>query len=103
MLLNKTASATGLRPPGWWVGVGNKAEERRVGDDMAAGRLAWRAAHGRASQGLDALSQGDIETAQLCVWAATDLYIEALEARLRPSELRELGRASQLRGRPRKK
>ena len=101
MLLNKTASATGLRAPGWWVG--NKADERRTRDDMAAGRLVWHAAHGKARQGLDALSQGDVEVAQLCAWAATDFYIEALEARLRPSELRELGRGSQLRGRPRKK
>ena len=86
VLLKKTANATGLRPPGWWVG--NKAGERRARDDMEAGRLAWRAAHGQARSGLEALSAGDLETAQLRAWAATDLYIEALEKRLRPSEFK---------------
>jgi hypothetical protein len=56
-----------------------------------------------ARLGLEALAKGNCEEAEVCTWVATDHYIAALEARIRPSDMKELGRASQLRGRRRKK
>jgi hypothetical protein len=102
LLLQKTTGAERLRwRSGYWVG--DKAGERRVLDDMAAGRLHWSSANNMARRGLEALGDGDIEMAELCAWTATDHYLAALEVRVRPSDMKVLNRPSQLRGRPRKK
>lgn len=100
-LLEKTASAKDLNPGGWWVG--DVAGERRVQDDLKGGRLYWRSAHDMARRGLEALACENREMAESCAWEATDLYIAALETRIRPSDMAALGRSSQRRGRPRKK
>ena len=100
-LLKKTKSAAGLPAGGFWVG--DVAGERCVGDDMAAGRLNWRASHQCARSGMTALEDGNLELAQSYVWQATDLYIAALEARVRPSDMKVLDKPAERRGRPRKK
>ncbi|PBB80908.1 hypothetical protein CK218_10895 [Mesorhizobium sp. WSM3879] len=100
MMVEKTRSAENLEYGGWWVG--DVAGERRALDDLAAGRLSWRSSHDFAEQGLEALANGDREGALLCAWASTDLYIAALEARIRPEDKRALGQSSKKRGRPKK-
>jgi hypothetical protein len=99
-LADATASAAKLRPASWWVG--DVAGQRRVLDDMAAGRLNWSSANKMARLGLKALAEGDLEMAEICAWSATDHYIAALEARIRPDDMNELGRINKRRGRPKK-
>jgi hypothetical protein len=100
-LAKKTATAERLEAGGWWVR--DIAGRRRVQDDLAAGRLHWLSAHNMARRGIEALEAGDRDMALLCAWSATDLYVEALEGRARPSDIKALARPSQRRGRPRKK
>lgn len=95
-LLLKTETAENLEAGGWWVG--DVAGERRTLDDLSAGRLAWRTAHRNARTGLEALEADEIEKAELYAWSATDLYIEALETRVRPSDLEVLARSARRRG-----
>ena len=99
-LLKKTASAASLPAPSL---PGDIAGDRRAYDDLAAGRLYWAAAYRNAQLGLEALAAGDMETAELHTLAATDSYIDALEARVRPSDVAALGRPSERRGRPKNK
>ncbi len=100
-LLEKTESAERL-VPGYWLGTA--AAERQIVDDMRAGRLDWRGAHNAARAGLAALDEGDRDTALLGAWAATDLYVAALEAlvRTRPGLLKAFNRPAAPRGRPKK-
>ncbi|ESY37894.1 hypothetical protein X747_24850 [Mesorhizobium sp. LNJC384A00] len=100
MMVEKTRSAEALEIAGWWDG--DVAGKRRALDDMAAGRLQWRSAHDFAVQGLEALETGDRDGALVCAWASTDLYIAAIEIRIRPEDKRALGKASKKRGRPTK-
>jgi hypothetical protein len=103
-LLEATVSAKGFQHSSWWVG--DKAGERRVFDDYAAGREHWRSAHNLAQQGLKALEKDDLEMAELCAWTATDLYVATLEIwvkRVRPPDRPKLTRSAEKRGRPRKK
>ncbi|TIL80626.1 MAG: hypothetical protein E5Y89_09030 [Mesorhizobium sp.] len=100
ILVEKTSSAEAIGPGGWWVG--DVAGKRRVLDDLAAGRLNWQSAHDFAEQGLKALEAGNREMAETCAWAAMDMYIAAIEKRIRPEDRRALGQASKKRGRPRK-
>jgi hypothetical protein len=97
-MLAKTASAKSLRVGGFWVG--DRAGERAVYDDFSTGRLFWRAARDHAECGIQALNGGDLESAHLHSQVATDLYIDALEAHIRPSDLSLLGRSAKRRGRP---
>jgi hypothetical protein len=100
-LRDSTASAEELPAPGWWVG--DKAGERRVLDDLMAGRVSWQAANENAREGLVALKKGNREIAELCLWAATDHYVAALELRLkkiRPSDMPKLTAPAKRRGRP---
>ena len=99
-LLQKTHTAAQLPSGGFWVG--DVAGERQVSDDIAAGRLNWRTAHRFAASGLQALDADNLELSQIYAWAATDLYVAALEARVRPSDLQVLGKAAKRRGRPAK-
>jgi len=99
-LLDKTSSAKGLSLSAWWGG--DTAGERRVRDDAESGRLDWLHAHKWAQRGLNALKDGNRNTAHVYAWSATDAYAAALEARLRPSDWTALGRPSQRRGRPKK-
>jgi hypothetical protein len=98
MLKIKMESAKKLGPAGFWVG--DKAGERKVLDDCAAGRFQWRSGYKSAVLGLETLDNGDAEGALEFAWIATDYYVSAIERRLRPSELAELSRSSQRRGRP---
>ena len=98
-LLKKTASAASLPVPSL---PGDIAGDRRAYDDLAAGRLYWAAAYRNAQLGLEALAADDMETAELCTWAATDCYIDALEACVRPSDIEDLSKKTKRRGRPRK-
>ncbi len=100
-VVEKTMSAQELPPASYWVD--DVAGERRVQDDMDAGRFNWRAAHRNALAGITALEKGDLETAELCAWAATGFYIAALEARVRPSDMDVLQKPARRRGAPRKK
>ncbi|TPK71597.1 hypothetical protein FJ527_26515 [Mesorhizobium sp. B2-4-18] len=100
MMVEKTKSAENLFHGAWWEG--DVAGKRRALDDMAAGRLQWISARDFALQGLEALENGDREGALTCAWACTDLYIAAIEIRIRPEDRRALGEPSKKRGRPRK-
>jgi hypothetical protein len=97
---NKTANSITMDPGGWWVG--DVAGERRVLDDLGAGRLAWWQAHNSAESGLAALEQGDLELAEVCLTNALWLYIDVLEGRVRPADMKILGKPSKRRGRPKK-
>ena len=97
-LLKKTASAASLPPAAWWAG--DIAGERRVLDDGESGRLNWAAANRVAQSGLEALADGNLEMAEVCAWAATDHYVAALEARVRPSAIEDLAKKTKRRGRP---
>jgi hypothetical protein len=98
VLLEKTAGANFDALPGWW---GNDpAGECRILDDLASGRENWRRAHRRAQSGLEALSRGDLDEAESFAWAANDHYLAALEARIYPSDVRELNSTAGRRGRP---
>lgn len=95
-----TASSTRLEPAGFWVG--DKAGERRTWDDFGAGRLAWRGAHRATQAGLKALDDGDLEMAEICVWQATDLFVDALWSRMEPADIEFLSNSAGRRGRPSK-
>jgi hypothetical protein len=99
-LIKKTESGAKLPPASWWVG--DKAGERRVHDDIAAGRVFWKSAYDTAVQGIKVLDKGLLEEAGVLAWMATDFYISALENRVRPEELNMLSRPSQRRGRRKK-
>lgn len=101
LLIKKTKSADGLSLGGYWVG--DTAGKRVADDDFAAGRLYWTAAHRCARAGVGALEAGDLETARLQAWQATDHYVAALETRVRPSDLAMLRKPARRRGRPGKK
>lgn len=100
-LARKTATATALGPFAYWDG--DKAAERQVRDDFAAGRAHWRSAHSAAKLGLDALDKDDRQGASEFLWIATDFYISALERRIRQEDLQVLGKPAAKRGRPQKK
>lgn len=100
-MIEKTIGAEALRSPSWFIG--DVAGERRALDDADAGRVSWAQARHHAKQGLDALDAGDPELAWRYCWEAIDEYVVALEARIRPAELKALGRSSGPRGRPSKK
>lgn len=99
-IVAKTTGAERVEVAAWW-GNGN-ADERRVMDDLRSGRLAWHKAHEDAKEGLKAVEVGDLETAELRLWAATDLYTEALESRIEPGDTEFLSRSAGKRGRPKK-
>jgi hypothetical protein len=99
-IVERTTTAKDLRDPGWWVG--NQQGERRAYDDLEAGRLSWRTAHKNAVDGIAALDNNDLEMAELYLWSATDLYVDALEARVRPSDMAVLAKSAGKRGRPKK-
>ena len=96
----KTASAAKLKPSSYWVG--DKAGERQMFDDFAAGRGAWYTAHSRAKSGLEALDKGDAGMAEVYLREAMWMYIFALEKRVQPEDLAALGRPSGKRGRKKK-
>lgn len=96
----KTQGAADQPAGGWWVG--DISGERRVKDDWAAGRLVWRSAHQNACWGLEYLDKNDMEMAEICMFQAIDFYIEALEIRVRPSDLEVLDKPAKRRGRPKK-
>ena len=98
-IMANTRTAAAIEPPAWWVG--DTAGERKVHDDLDSGRLSWREAHRCALRGIAAIDGGDAETAEILVWAATDHYVAALEARVRPSDIANLGEPIARRGRPR--
>lgn len=98
-ILRKTASAADLPGGSFWVG--EVAGERRVLDDLRAGRLAWRSAHQSAQDGLDALDGGDLEMASAHLTSALWLYIDVLEKRVRKQDMQLVHRPAGNRGRPR--
>ena len=100
-ILAKTATASNLPSGGWWVG--DVAAERQNLDDLRAGRTAWLAAHNSAERGLEALDSGAPEMAAMSLTNALWLYIDVLEKRVRPSDMRMLGRPAGRRARPSKK
>lgn len=99
-LREKTDGGAQQRGGGYWVG--DAAGERVVLDDLQAGRLHWWSAHDLATAGIEALEAGNRSEAETYAWAATDQYVAALEARLRPSDMGVLYRPAKKRGRPRK-
>jgi len=89
---------------GFWVG--DKAGERQVLDDLRAGRLWLHSTYLHAQAGIEAIGEGDRETAELEAEVATDCYIEALETflqKVRPSDRPLLTKPAKRRGRPPKK
>jgi hypothetical protein len=68
----------GIEPPAFFVG--DKAGARRVADDHASGRLAWRKAHQFAKIGLKALERGEVELAT-AAWRQAESMAAAAEAR----------------------
>ena len=98
-LAEKTKGTDGQPLGGFWVG--DVAGERAALDDLVAGRLHWRTAHQHAVAGLQALEQGDLEMARVCATEGHDLFTEALEIRVRPSDVKVLERTARRRGRPR--
>jgi hypothetical protein len=99
-LREKTAGGALIAVPAWWGE--NNADERRVYDDLKSGRLHLRSAHNAAADGLEAVDRGDFDTAKWYYDIAKSFYIAALEARMRPSDLENLGRSAAPRGRPKK-
>jgi hypothetical protein len=97
-ILAKTASARNVEPLGWWLG--DRAAERRVADDLTAGRIHFLGARENAEHGLEALDGGDLELASAALDQAELLYVAALECRVRPKDITELGAAAKRRGRP---
>lgn len=97
-LRTKTTSAEGLQPLGWFEG--DKAGETRAFDDLRSGVEDWRNAYSYAERALQALDADDIESARRYAWIATDHYVKALEALVRPGDLETLGQPAQRRGRP---
>lgn len=101
-MIAKTATAATFRPAGWWDG--DKADERQVRDDLAAGRVSLNQAYEDARSGLAALDAGDLEAARQHAWSATDHYVTSLELRLqrlRPAVREKLLRPAGRRGAPR--
>lgn len=82
---------------GFWVG--DKAEERRVADNLRSGALEWQAAREGAMHALDALQAGEVEIAELGLRNAEGLRAAAMEKRLKPSQYAPLQRNAELRGR----
>jgi hypothetical protein len=97
---DKTSSAETLKLGGWWVG--DVAGERQVRDDLAAGRLEWRAAWNSARSGLKALDQGDLVKAGVWLANARSHYISVLEKRVRSQDMEILSRPSKKRCRTKK-
>lgn len=99
-IIAKTKGADRVAPAGWWGRA--YADERRVIDDGRAGRHSWRGAHEHAKYGIAELEAGNLQAAEAFLWAATDLYIDALESRIEPKDRDRLSKSAQRRGRPRK-
>jgi len=95
-----TVSAQNVKPAGWWIG--DNAGERRVKDDMKAGRLAWNTAHRDAKSGLLALDANDLEMAEVYLWSATDFLLSALWSRIEPADIEFLSNSAKPRGRRKK-
>lgn len=100
-LFQATAGAAKQGSGGWWIG--DVAGERQVKDNLAAGRLSWRAAHRCAREGLTALEDGNLDVARSYAWDATDHFISAVLTRVRPSDFEMLNKPAARRGRPAKK
>jgi len=88
--------AAGVKGGGFWVG--DKAEERRVLDDVRAGRLSWWSALQHARRGLDALDLGNEELASAFLEEAQRLRAAAIEARMKPADYADLGSSARPRG-----
>ena len=97
-LAAETAPGAALSPASFWKG--DKAGERQVKDDWAAGRMALHYAHRHANSGLAALKAGDMDLADVYAWESAFLYIEALKSRIRPDDVQYLSRPAKKRGRP---
>ena len=78
--------------------VGDKAGERRVADNLAAGRIHFRTARRRALFGLETLEKGDIEFAELLLRDAEGLRAAAIEAQLSHSQFAALMQDAKPRG-----
>ena len=83
--------------PGSWSG--HVAGERRYSDDQDAGRIHWRAVGQRARLGQEALSEGNMELAELCMREAQAAERDAYRARMRPADFAALGVGARPRGR----
>lgn len=94
---NATAPSVGLAPTAYWEG--DKAEERRVQDDMDSGRLSWSQAHDFALDGLRAIDAGNLEIAESLLWHATGYFIEAVWSRTTPADIAFLSNSAAQRGR----
>lgn len=81
---------------GAWVG--DKAGERRVADNLAAGRIHFRSARRRAILGLEALANGDAEFAELLLRDAEGLRAAAIEAQLNTAQFESLLQDAKPRG-----
>ena len=126
-VLEETANVdTGDVAPGCLVGG---ADERRLLDNAWAGRLEWRAAHNRARHGLEAVAALDaareallaaieaedddgidretaaielgLAVAEAALGEAESLFVAALEAKVSPREIADLGKSAKERGRHR--
>lgn len=93
-----TVQAQSVDAVGFWVG--DKAGERRAIDDLNAGRRAWLGAYRASQGGLQALAGGNLEMAELYVWQATDLFVDALWSRMEPADIDFLSNSASRRGRP---
>ena len=87
--------------PGYWVG--DVADERRVKDDIKAGRLAWRSrASDRPEWGYKALPTGNLALAKELLVDRDGLVHRALESRIEPKDMAFLSNSAQRRGRQKK-
>lgn len=81
---------------GAWVG--DKAGERRVADNLAAGRIHFRSARRRAKLGLEVLTAGDLKFAELLLRDAEGLRAAAIEAQLNTAQFAALLQDAKPRG-----
>jgi hypothetical protein len=95
-ILASTAGATPI-VSGFWVG--DTANERRVNDDLQAGRLAFQSARRNAQAGLAALERGDMDDAVVCLRMARSYERAALLAAVTPEQVKDLGEGAKRRGR----
>ena len=98
-LRDRTQAGATVPNPAFWVG--DTANERRVQDDLAAGRLSLRSAHQSAVTGLRALDDGDLEMALMCLCNGYNLLVGALAGRIRPADRSLFLKPAKKRGRPR--
>lgn len=82
-----------------WCYLGDAGEERRVLDDLQAGRIHFAAAKRAARRASDALDRGDVERAEVALRQAKDMLAAAVARQLRTADLEALARPARKRGR----